>query len=75
MGRKRNTSKTYASRPIDIDIIFIDDLVIESEKLTVPHPEMEKRKFVLQPLAELNSQLIHPISKKNIIKLLAETDR
>ena len=73
MGRKRNASKTYASRPIDIDIIFIDDLVLNSEKLIVPHPELEKRKFVLQPLAELNSHLIHPVSSKNIIKLLAET--
>ncbi|MCB0452213.1 MAG: 2-amino-4-hydroxy-6-hydroxymethyldihydropteridine diphosphokinase [Aequorivita sp.] len=74
LGRERNTSKTYTSRPIDIDIIFIDDLIIESKKLTVPHPEMEKRKFVLQPLAELNSSFIHPISQKSIIKLLAETE-
>ncbi|XOL40241.1 Thymidylate kinase [Aequorivita nionensis] len=74
LGRERNTSKTYTSRPIDIDIIFIDDLVIKTEKLTVPHSEMEKRKFVLQPLAELNSGFIHPISQKNIIKLLAETE-
>ncbi len=73
MGRRRNALKTYASRPIDIDIIFIDDFFIESEYLTVPHPEMENRRFVLQPLAELNSQLVHPISQKNIIKLLAET--
>lgn len=73
LGRKRNATKNYASRPIDIDIIFIDDVVLNSEKLTVPHPEMEKRKFVLQPLAELNSQIIHPISQKNIIKLLSET--
>ncbi len=74
MGRKRDASKTYTSRPIDIDIIFIDDEIIESEKLIVPHPEMAKRKFVLQPLAELNSQLIHPVSQKKIIKLLAETN-
>lgn len=73
MGRKRNALKGYASRPIDIDIIFIEDVVLNSEKLTVPHPEMEKRKFVLQPLAELNSQLNHPVSRKNLIKLLAET--
>ena len=73
MGRKRNASKTYTSRPIDIDIVFIDDLIIKSKKLTVPHPEMEKRKFVLKPLAEINSQLVHPILQKNIIKLLAET--
>lgn len=74
MGRERNTKNTYASRPIDIDILFIDDLIIETEKLKVPHPEMEKRKFVLQPLAELNSQLIHPISAKRIVKLLEETE-
>ncbi len=73
MGRKRNASKTYTSRPIDIDILFVDDEIFDTEKLIVPHPEMEKRKFVLQPLAELNSHLIHPISHKNIIKLLAET--
>ncbi|WP_094746053.1 2-amino-4-hydroxy-6-hydroxymethyldihydropteridine diphosphokinase [Aequorivita soesokkakensis] len=74
MGRKRNASKTYTSRPIDIDILFVDDEIFDTEKLIVPHPEMEKRKFVLQPLAELNSHLIHPISHKNIIKLLAETE-
>ncbi|MDC8001869.1 2-amino-4-hydroxy-6-hydroxymethyldihydropteridine diphosphokinase [Aequorivita todarodis] len=74
MGRERNASKTYTSRPIDIDIIFIDGEILQTENLTVPHPEMEKRKFVLQPLAELNSQLVHPVSQKNIIKLLAETD-
>lgn len=73
MGRRRNDLKKYASRPIDIDIIFIEDLVLNSEKLTVPHPEMEKRKFVLQPLAELNSRLIHPVSHKSLIKLLGET--
>src|SRR5690606_35586214 len=57
----------------DIDIVFIDDLIFNSEKLTVPHAEIEKRKFVLQPMAEINSQLIHPVSNKNVSKLLAET--
>lgn len=73
MGRKRNVSKTYTSRPIDIDIIFIDGEILQTEKLIVPHPEMQNRKFVLQPLAEINPELIHPISNKKIIKLLAET--
>lgn len=73
MGRTRNQAKTYTSRPIDIDIIYIDEIVIKSKKLILPHPEMEKRKFVLQPLAELNSKLIHPISQKNIIRLLSES--
>jgi len=74
MGRKRNALQAYTSRPIDIDIILIDDLIIESEKLTVPHPEMQKRKFVLQPLADLNSHLIHPVFEKSIIKILAESE-
>tara|TARA_B100000949_G_scaffold33088_2_gene26520 strand:- start:7998 stop:9083 length:1086 start_codon:yes stop_codon:yes gene_type:complete len=74
MGRERNTSKTYTSRPIDIDIIFIDNLIVESKKLTVPHPEMQKRKFVLQPLAEVNPHLVHPVFEKNIIKVLAECE-
>jgi 2-amino-4-hydroxy-6-hydroxymethyldihydropteridine diphosphokinase len=73
IGRKRNASKTYTSRPIDIDIIFIDGEILQTEKLTVPHPEMQNRKFVLQPLAEINPELIHPISNKKIIKLLVET--
>src|SRR5690606_11180013 len=73
-GRRRNASKEYTSRPIDIDVLFIDDLVFDSKKLTVPHPEMQKRKFVLQPLAELNPHVTHPVSHKNIVKLLAETE-
>ncbi len=73
LGRKRNTSTTYASRPIDIDIIFIEDLIVESETLSLPHPEMANRKFVLQPLADLNPQLVHPVFRKNIAILLAET--
>ncbi|HBL80566.1 MAG TPA: 2-amino-4-hydroxy-6-hydroxymethyldihydropteridine diphosphokinase [Aequorivita sp.] len=73
MGRKRNVSKTYTSRPIDIDIIFIDGEILQTEKLIVPHPKMQNRKFVLQPLAEINPELIHPISNKKIIKLLVET--
>src|SRR5690554_3259053 len=68
MGRRRKTSKKYTSRPIDIDIILIDDLVVETQKLSIPHPEMENRKFVLQPLIEIDSQLLHPVSRKNTVK-------
>lgn len=74
IGRRRTASKNYTSRPIDIDIVFIDDLIFESEKLTVPHPEMENRKFVLQPLADLNLEIVHPVFKKNIVELLNETE-
>ncbi|WP_239990728.1 2-amino-4-hydroxy-6-hydroxymethyldihydropteridine diphosphokinase [Marixanthomonas ophiurae] len=73
MGRERKKSGVYTSRPIDIDILLIDDLVKESNKLTVPHPEMQNRKFVLQPLADIDAQMEHPVFQKKIIKLLAET--
>jgi 2-amino-4-hydroxy-6-hydroxymethyldihydropteridine diphosphokinase len=73
MGRERKKTIEYTSRLIDIDILLIDDEVKETKKLILPHPEIENRKFVLQPLAEVNSQIIHPVSQKNIIKLLAET--
>lgn len=74
MGRERNGLETYDNRPIDIDIIFVENLILNTESLTVPHPEMEKRKFVLQPLADLDPQLVHPVSQKNVIKLLAENE-
>ncbi|WP_310992854.1 2-amino-4-hydroxy-6-hydroxymethyldihydropteridine diphosphokinase [Aequorivita marina] len=73
IGRTRNSSKAYSSRIIDIDIVLIDDLIIASEALTVPHPEMQKRRFVLQPLADLNMELMHPHFQKNMMTLLAET--
>jgi len=73
MGRERKKVGEYMSRPIDIDILLIDDFVKESGKLTVPHPEMHNRKFVLQPLADIDAQMEHPIFQKKIIKLLAET--
>ena len=72
MGRQRKKGG-YTSRPIDIDILLVDAVIKESKKLTIPHPEMQNRKFVLQPLAEIAAQTDHPVFKKKIIKLLAET--
>lgn len=72
LGRERKELKTYSSRPIDIDIIFIDELIINSENLIVPHPRMEDRKFVLEPLADLDLQFTHPVSRKSIAALLNE---
>ena len=74
LGKQKRETDTYSSRPIDIDILFFDDIVKENTKLTIPHPEIQNRKFVLQPLAELNAQYIHPVSQKKVIKLLAETE-
>lgn len=72
LGRERKELKTYSSRPIDIDIIFIDELIINSENLIVPHPRMEDRKFVLEPLADLDLQFTHPVSRKSIAAILNE---
>ncbi len=74
LGRKKKQSEGYESRPIDIDILFYNEEIIEKKGLTIPHPEIQNRKFVLQPLAEITSSFLHPILKKNTIKLLAETE-
>lgn len=73
MGRERAKTTQYQSRPIDIDILFVDDLVLDSNKLVIPHPEISNRRFIIHPMAELNAQFIHPSSGKNMIRLLADT--
>ncbi|MEM7186531.1 MAG: 2-amino-4-hydroxy-6-hydroxymethyldihydropteridine diphosphokinase [Bacteroidota bacterium] len=74
MGRKRSKSKGYTSRPIDIDLLFVDDQVKKTKTLTLPHPEIEKRRFVIQPMAEVNAQFEHPVTGKNMIRILADTE-
>jgi 2-amino-4-hydroxy-6-hydroxymethyldihydropteridine diphosphokinase len=70
MGRYR--VEKFGSRIIDMDILFYNDEVINTGQLTVPHPEMQNRRFVLEPLAEIAPQKIHPILKKSVKKLLDE---
>ncbi len=67
LGRAANTHNQ--SRPIDIDILLYGDQVIKSPKLTIPHPRMIKRAFVLVPLAEITPELTHPVAKKTIAEL------
>lgn len=74
MGRERSNSGGYSSRSIDIDILFVEGLVEKSKTLCLPHPEMQHRKFVLQPMVELNPQMVHPVFQKNIQQLLEETE-
>ena len=69
LGRERNYKKGYSSRSIDIDILFYDELVIESKNLSLPHPRLQDRLFVLKPLSELNSDLNHPVLQKSIKEL------
>jgi 2-amino-4-hydroxy-6-hydroxymethyldihydropteridine diphosphokinase len=69
MGRIRG-KKGYESRIIDIDILFYSDLIIENQRLVIPHPHLHKRRFVLVPLADIAPEFIHPVLKKSILSLL-----
>ena len=61
LGRQRKSvAGHYHDRPIDIDLLFYDDLILESERLTLPHPLMHLRRFVLEPLAEIAPTIVHP---------------
>jgi 2-amino-4-hydroxy-6-hydroxymethyldihydropteridine diphosphokinase len=68
MGRQRLQKK--GPRIIDIDILLFSDKIVDSAELTVPHPAMEKRRFVLQPLAEIAPEARHPVLKKTVREML-----
>ncbi|WP_396173240.1 2-amino-4-hydroxy-6-hydroxymethyldihydropteridine diphosphokinase [Flavobacterium sp.] len=70
LGRIRQDAQVYQARIIDIDMIAIDEEIIASEKLTVPHPEMQNRLFVLLPMKDLNLDWRHPILQKYLHELL-----
>ena len=68
----RNSDGDYADRVIDIDIIAIDNMIINTPELQVPHPQMAQRRFVLEPMAELAPFWMHPLLGKAPAELLAE---
>jgi 2-amino-4-hydroxy-6-hydroxymethyldihydropteridine diphosphokinase len=69
LGRVRD-NKQYTSRLIDIDILLYGDIIVDEESLKIPHPLLHKRKFVLVPLCEIESEMIHPVLNKSIAELL-----
>jgi 2-amino-4-hydroxy-6-hydroxymethyldihydropteridine diphosphokinase len=70
MGRRRQ--EKYGPRIIDIDILFFNNSILREPQLTIPHPEIQNRRFALTPLEEIAPFLIHPVLGKSIRELLAE---
>lgn len=73
LGRHRDHARNV-SRNIDIDLLYCDDLTVETERLRLPHPRLHLRKFVLAPLAEIRPDLILPGQTESAGELLAQLD-
>lgn len=75
LGRVRQENhQGYESRPIDLDVIYYDDMVIADEELIVPHPRLHQRRFVLEPLCEIAPDFIHPLFRESNRELLARCE-
>ena len=72
LGRQRSSPGEYKDRTIDIDILYYDDLILQTDSLQLPHPKMHTRRFVLKPLADIAPQFYHPVLKKDTRNLLQE---
>lgn len=73
MGRTRSSQEGYASRVLDLDILYCDNQIISTINLQLPHPEIPNRKFVLQPLMDIAAKLVHPVLNKTTNELLELT--
>lgn len=72
MGRTQKSDGSYHDRIIDIDILLYGNEIIHTEELVVPHPLMQQRLFVMQPLAEIAPSLVHPVLQKSMYELYME---
>lgn len=72
MGREREAVATKGPRVIDLDLLLFGDEVIDTEELTVPHPAMHLRRFVLEPLSEVAPEVVHPELRKSAREMLGE---
>jgi len=71
----RTPTFRYGPRLIDLDILFYDELILQKPELTIPHPRLHERAFVLVPLADLAPNFIHPVLQKTIQQLLDNINR
>lgn len=71
-GLGRTRKERYGPRSIDIDILFFDDAIYHSANVTLPHPALQDRRFVLEPLCELVPNLLHPVYQQTVRSLLQQ---
>ena len=67
---KRERIVHWGPRTIDLDILFYDDMIYQDDELIIPHPEINKRDFVLQPLCNISPHLVHPLYRRRVSELL-----
>ena len=71
-GRERSVH--WGPRTLDLDILFYEKKVMETENLVIPHPDLENRRFVLEPMAELAPAFRHPVTGRSVTALLRELE-
>ena len=72
MGRDRSQGTPKGPRTLDLDLLLMGDRIVEDKELTLPHPALTQRRFVMAPLAEIAPQLRHPLGGQSIAELLAQ---
>jgi len=70
-GGKQSVHR-FGPRHLDMDLVFFDDRILRSDRLTIPHPRMDKRRFVLQPVCDIDPGIVHPVFRKTVAQLLAD---
>jgi 2-amino-4-hydroxy-6-hydroxymethyldihydropteridine diphosphokinase len=69
VGRKAGGVR-FGPRVLDLDILLYEDLILDTPVLTIPHPRMHKRRFVLQPMCDIDPLVVHPVLGRNVLSLL-----